>query len=140
MRERLIIVFIAIAIGLLVTTLLFFLYQQTKISPQDSKKYGTNTNPTTVPEKKTPLTIDEPSDFAISDRRTVQIKGKTDPANTLVVSTNQEDVVTTPAADGKFSVSITIDSGANKIITRSISPDGNQTTDVRVITYSTEEF
>jgi hypothetical protein len=140
MRERLIIVFIAVAVGLLITTLLFFLYQQTKISPQANEKSGITQTPVKSIENAVPLTIEEPSDFAISDRRTIQIKGKTNPKNTLVVSTNQEDVVTTPAADGKFSISITIDSGSNRILTRAIDPNGEETTDVRMITYSTEEF
>jgi hypothetical protein len=140
MRERIIIVFIALAIGLLITTLLFFLYQQTKISPKKITQYGTTPAPQKDATPAVPLTVDEPSDFAISDRRTIEVKGKTAAANTIIVSTNQEDVVTTPSGDGKFSISITIDSGTNKVVTRAIAPNGENSTDVRVVTYSTEEF
>jgi hypothetical protein len=140
MRERLIIVFIALAIGLLITTLLFFLYQQTKITNKTTQQYRPNSSAPKAEEVKIPLSIDDPSDFSISDRRTIQVRGKTNASNTIIVSTNQEDVVSKPASDGKFSVSITIDSGANVIVTRAITPDGEETSDTRVITYSTEEF
>ncbi len=138
MRERVIIVFIAIAIGLIVTTLIYFLYQQTKTIPQ---KVADNQAATPTP---TPtgayLVVTTPADQSISDRRSIQIKGKTTPHNIIVISTNQEDNVINPTSDGGFTASITIDAGANKIITRSIAPDGSETTDVRVVTFSTEDF
>jgi hypothetical protein len=140
MRERIVIVFIAIAIGLIVTTLVFFLYQQTKTIPKNPSNIISGNVPTPTPADSVYLVIDEPSDESISDRRSIQVKGRTGPGNTVVVSTNQEDVVASPTTDGKFSISITIDSGTNKIVTRSISSDGSDAVDTRVITFSTEEF
>ena len=137
MRERIVIVFIAIAIGLLVTTLIFFLYQQTKTIPQ--KVINTVSKPTPV-SSKVYLAIDSPSDEQISDRRSIQVKGKTDPENIIIVSTNIEDEVVKPTSDGRFSVTITIDAGANVLVTRAISPSGEETVDKRVITFTTEEF
>lgn len=138
MRERIVIVFIAIAIGLLVTTLIFFLYQQTKTIPQ--KTINTLRGPTTTPPAKVYLAVETPVDEQISDRRSIQVKGKTDPDNTIIVSSNIEDEVVKPTSDGRFSVTITIDAGANVLVTRAIAPTGEETEDKRVITFSTEEF
>lgn len=138
MRERIVIVFIAIAIGLLVTTLIFFLYQQTKTIPQ--KTINTLRSPTKSPSANVYLAVETPGDEQISDRRSIQVKGKTDPENVVIVSTNIEDEVVKPTSDGRFSVTITIDAGANVIVTRAINPAGEETVDRRVITFSTEEF
>jgi len=140
MRERVIIVFIAVAIGLLITTLVYFLYQQTKTIPQKPSSSFVSLQATPAPKNTEYLVIDTPADESISDRRAIQVKGKTASQNTIVVSTNQEDVVAQPTSDGNFSVTITIDAGANKIVTRSISPTGNKAIDTRVVTFSTEEF
>lgn len=138
MRERIVIVFIAIAIGLLVTTLIFFLYQQTKTIPQ--KTINTLGSPTKAPSQDVYLAVETPGDEQISDRRSIQVKGKTDADNIIIVSTNIEDEVVKPTSDGRFSVTITIDAGANILVTRAIAPSGEETIDRRVITFSTEEF
>ena len=138
MRERIVIVFLDITIGLLVTTLIFFLYQQTKTIPQ--KTINTKDNAPKESSEKVYLAIEAPLDEQISDRRSIQIKGKTDPDNIIIVSTNIEDQVVKPTSDGNFSVTITIDAGANVLITRAIQPDGEEIIDRRVITFSTEEF
>lgn len=140
MKERIVIVFIAIAIGLLVTTLLFFLYQQTKTIPQRTTNNIVAGNSTPTPVGSSFLLIEQPQDEQLSDRRSIQVKGKTDSKNIVVVSTNQEDVVASPSTDGKFSVTIAIDTGSNKIITRSITPTGEEIVDTRTITFTTEEF
>lgn len=140
MRERIVIVFIAIAIGLLVTTLVFFLYQQTKTLPQKSSEMLKINNLTPTPQGSPFLLVEEPADESLAARRSIQIKGRTNPENTIAVSTNQEDIVVTPTRDGKFSVTITIDAGANRIITRAISPGGESKEDIRTITFNTEEF
>ena len=143
MRERILIVFIAIAIGLLITTLIYFLYQQTKTVPQktsSSRSSIAEEEASPTPENSGYLKIDQPIDGSISERRLIQVKGSTHAEDTLVVSTNQEDVVAKPTLDGKFSASITIDSGANIIIVRSIAPSGEEKKDMRTVTFSTEEF
>jgi len=140
MRERVIIVFIAVAIGLLITTLVYFLYQQTKITPQRTTNSPISLQATPVPASAVYLVVEAPSDESISDRRSIQVKGETKSENIIIVSTNQEDVIAEPSADGKFSVTISIDAGSNKIVTRAIAPNGEETSDTRVITYSTEEF
>src|SRR3989344_683063 len=91
MRERILIVFIAIAIGLIITTLVYLLYQQTKTIP--SKAPGASSmnkikppTPTLAPGY---LMISSPADNAVVDKRSIQIKGKTHAEDTLIASTNQ---------------------------------------------------
>ncbi len=140
MRERLVIVFIAIAVGILTTTLIFFLYQQTKTVPEKSSNVIAGNVPSPSPAESGQLTIDEPADESIQDRRLIQIKGKASPESIIIVSTNQEDVVGNTTGDGRFSVSITIAAGSNKIVTRAISQNGEVAEDTRIVTFSTEEF
>lgn len=142
MRERILIVFIAVAIGLIVTTLIFFLYQQTRTIPKTASSNGSSgnekANPT--PQSSSYLSVDQPTNESLLDRRLIQVKGRTHAGDTIIVSTNQEDVVAKPTSEGSFSVSITIDAGTNTITTRSIGPDGEEQQDKRTVTYSTEDF
>ena len=139
MRERIVIVFIAIAIGLIVTTLIFLLYQQTRSIDNAQGPVAQTLSP--APNDSSYfLQVDEPQDEALSDKRSIRVRGKTNPENAIVVSTNQEDVAAKPTPDGKFSVTITIDTGANIIITRAITSNGEILSDTRAITFNTEEF
>ena len=143
MKERIIIVIIAVVLGLAATTLGFFIYQSTKVIPDEAVKPAPKTAKIAaapVDTNKLYLTVDEPNTNTLVTNRTIQVKGKTNPDNTLIVSTNQEDVVATPSSDGNFSISITIDAGTNRLITRAISPGGDEKTDQRVISFSTAEF
>lgn len=141
MKERIVIVFIAVALGLVVTTIAFLIYQQARILPGHEIKPQSllKVSPTAAPDKYY-LTIDEPANEAIVNKRTVEIKGKTNPENTLIVSTNVEDQVVTPTSQGTFSVSITIDAGVNKIYLKSIAPNGDEKATTRIITFTTEDF
>jgi len=138
MRERILIVFIAIAIGLIVTTLVFFLYQQARSI--DNVQDSTTRSVSPTPNSSHLLIVDEPQDESLSNKRSIQVKGRTNPENTIVVSTNQEDVAAKPAPDGKFSITITIDTGANIIVTRALTSNGEILSDTRTITFNTEEF
>lgn len=142
MKERLIIIFVALIAGLFITSAGFFIYQSTK---QTSDTPVAKTNPTTNGDStETPsglyVRVSEPTDEAITEKRTLTIKGTTNPDNIIVVSTNLEDIQGKPTQEGNFSVTVDIDAGANTVITRAISPTGASVQDIRTITYSTEEF
>lgn len=145
MKERIVIVLIAGVLGLLVTTAGFFIYQSTKTITEerkrDEKPIEIGFGDTNGESKDTTiLNVTEPPNESLVDKRTIQVKGKTLPDNTIVVSSNQEDVVGVPKSDGDFSITIAIEAGVNKIITRSISPEGEVTIDEKIVTYSTEDF
>lgn len=141
MKERLVIIIIAIVAGLFITSAGFFIYQATKkTADTPGQNIGGNAAPTPAPEDSLYVKISEPADELITNKRTLQIKGATNPTNTIVVSTNQEDITAKPTNDGQFSVTIEIDAGANIVITRAIAPNGDSVEDTRTITYSSEEF
>ncbi len=142
MKERIIIIFVAIIAGLFITSAGFFIYQSTKNSPSDSTTKK-NASLTPIPDATNGslfLKITEPADEMLSDRRTIRVNGNTNAENTIIVSSNQEDASGKPTSEGTFSITIDIDAGANIITTRSISPDGQEVVDRRTVTYSTEEF
>lgn len=143
MKERLVIIFVAIIAGLLITSAGFFIYQSTKAQP-DTPTTGDSTSPTPTIDNNDNtgifVKISEPQDEILTTKRTVVIKGSTNPENIIVVSTNLEDVEAKPSQEGEFSVTVNIDAGANPIIVRAIAPDGKSAQDIRTVTYSTEEF
>ena len=82
----------------------------------------------------------EPEDESLTSKRTLVLKGTTNPENVVIVSTNLEDVEVKPTQEGTFSVTVDIDAGANEVITRAIAANGDSVQDIKTVTYSTEEF
>lgn len=140
MKERIVIIFIAVTLGLLATTLGFFLYEASKPAKQIA--------PTPTPQnkilkninEKITLTLSEPNDEKVVENRTIRVRGKTDPGNIIIVSSNQEDVVAKPTSLGDFTVSLSIDAGVNKLIIQAITPEGEKREVVQTISFSSEEF
>jgi hypothetical protein len=141
MKERIIIIIVAIIAGLFITSAGFFIYQSTKKgndSPISKKTIGAKVTPSSAGSVFVRVT--EPNDESLTIKRTLVIKGVTNPDNIIIVSTNLEDVEIKPNQEGNFSSSIDIDAGANTIITRAIAPNGDSAQDLKTVTYSTEEF
>src|SRR3989344_3028716 len=142
MKERLVIIIIAIVAGLFITSAGFFIYQSTKKIDDNIIRKKTTVSITSTPQSQTKLFIKviEPSDESLTTKRTLSIKGTTNPENIVIVSTNLEDVTGKPTTDGNFSLTVDISAGANVIVTRSIAPNGDSVEDKKTVTYSTEEF
>lgn len=139
-KEKIILLFIAILIGLLVALGAFFLYQYTKqVKPTEIKKI-TIQNPSPAPQSSVFLSIDQPLDEAVVDNRKIRISGKTVPNAKIVIVTQSSEEAAVPTADGSFSTDITIDSGENIIQIIAIAPDGEIVSAKRVITHSIESF
>lgn len=139
MKERIVIIFIAVTIGLILTTFGFFLYESTKPATT-STPTPTKTQKTVLSKDEILLVVDEPVDELVIEKRTITVKGKTDPENTLVISTNQEDAVATPTSSGSFSTTISIDTGINKLIITAITPKGAKKEIIKTISFSSEDF
>ncbi len=140
MKERLIIIVLAVVSGLIITTVAFFIYQNFIANSNIAGEKKQTTQATTQSSENLLLEISEPTDGSLTDKRTISVKGVTNPENVIIVSSNQEDNSGRPTSDGKFSITVTIDAGANVIIVRGITPDGNEIKKELVVTYSTEEF
>lgn len=142
MKERLVIIIVAIIAGLFITSAGFFIYQSTKKGNDTPlSKQSSNTNKNVQQENSSLyVRVSEPTDESLTAKRTLVVKGTTNPDNLIIVSTNLEDVEAKPTSEGTFSVSIDIDAGANEVITRAITPSGDSAQDIKTVTYSTEEF
>jgi len=138
--ERIILSFIAVIFGLLVAGVAFFIYQSTKtISPTQVKSI-TITQPTPTPVPSTLLTIDQPINESVVNTKGITLSGKTTPDATLILTTDTDDQVVTPAANGNYAITTTLNNGANQITITAIAPDGQETKKIITVTYSTEEF
>lgn len=141
MKERFIIIIVAIVAGLFITSAGFFIYQSTKKGSDTPLAKKSSTTSTPVHADGTLFVkVSEPNDESLTTKRTLTVKGTTNPDNIIVVSSNLQDIEAKPNQDGNFSLSIDIDAGANEIVTRAIAPDGSTAQDIKTVTYSTEEF
>lgn len=140
MKERLIIIVLAVVSGLIITTAAFFIYQNFINTSNSATSSQTNPSTSPTPIQNDLLEVLEPADGSLTDNRTISVKGVTSPENVVIVSTNQEDNSGKPTPDGNFSITVTIDAGANFLVVRSISPQGDEIKKEIVVTYNTEEF
>ena len=107
MKERLIIIFVALIAGLFITSAGFFIYQSTKKDQTSEKPKNLASNNTqSENENGIFIKISEPADESLTDTRSITIKGSTNPGNTVIVSTNLQDEVQKVTDDGNFSISV----------------------------------
>ena len=138
-KEKIILSFVAIIIGLTVAGGAFYFYQSTKVIPQE-QQIPITINPSPSPTPKVLLTVDEPKDENVYDSRVIKITGKTDPNATIIVLTDTDEDVLIPTLTGDFSTTVTIDTGQNVIQITAINKNGDTNTINRTVTYSTESF
>lgn len=140
-KERIIISFIAVIVGLFVTGVSFYIYQATKTIPASKTKLiSPPSSPTPSIKSSFFLTVDSPKDEDVVDTKTITIAGKTNPDSIIIVSTDVSDQVVTPAKNGNFSVTQGIGDGPNQLEITSIAPNGEEVKMIRTITFSTESF
>jgi hypothetical protein len=139
--ERLILSFIAVLIGLLVAGAAFYFYQSTKVISTPEKKVVTpKATNTPIPESANVLVIDSPKEEEVVDKRIITISGKTTSDAIILVSTESDDQVVKPSANGNFSLSQTIGTGTNIISITAMYPTGEEKTVQRSVTFTTESF
>lgn len=139
MKERIVIIFIAVTLGLLATTIGFFLYEGAKPSKVITDKAPSQAAVRPAKNDGITLKITAPQNESLTSNRTVQVKGVTDPENTIVISTNESDTVVSPTSQGDFTASLSIDAGVNKLIVEAIAPSGENKKEIRTISFSTED-
>lgn len=139
-KEKIILLFIAVLIGILVALGAFFFYQYTRQVKSSEIKAITISNPSPTPSSSVFLSIDQPNDETVTDNRIVRINGKTVPNAKIVILTQGNEEAALPTSDGSFSTDITIDSGENIIQIISVAPDGEIVSAKRIVTYSTDNF
>jgi len=140
--ERVILSFVAVIIGLIAAGVAFYLYQMTKVVPDNDKTISLmpkiSVSPT--PDSANLLSVDSPTDEQVFNKKTITVNGKTRKDATIIVTTEDNDQVVTPAANGNFSITQTIPGGTTLIHITAVFPNGEEQTITRTITFSTENF
>jgi hypothetical protein len=141
--EKLILSLVAIIVGLIAAGIAFYLYQMTRTLPP-AKDQTITIKPqitrTPSPNNENFLTIENPKDEEVFDKKTITISGKTTPKSNIIVSSENNDQVVTTSETGEFTLTQSIDSGTNIIQITAIFPNGEEKKVTRTVTYSTENF
>lgn len=139
-QERVILSFIMVLIGLAIGGIAFYFYQSSKVIPTNNTNQASSLTPTPTPTSSLYLTLREPKDESISDKKTVVIAGNTDPSATVAILTVEGQIVVKPSLQGDFSTTITITDGTNYIKIEAIAPNGDTASLQRIVSYTTEDF
>jgi hypothetical protein len=141
--EKVILSTIAVIVGLIAAGIAFYLYQMTKTLPPDKTQtlsVKSQITPSPTPNNENFLTLENPKDESVVNSKIINISGKTTAKTTIIVSTENNDQVITPADNGDFTLSDTIGDGTNMIQITAVFPNGEEKKVIRTVTYSTENF
>lgn len=140
--EKVILSFVAVFVGLVAAGVAFYLYQSTKVVPNDQVKPANTTvnkQQTTQPTSDV-FSVDAPQDEQVFDKKLITIKGTAVKGATITISTTDGDQVVQPADNGDFTTTQTIPDDTSVIEFTAIFPDGTQKKIDRTVTFSTASF
>jgi len=140
--EKVILSFVAVFVGLIAAGIAFYLYQTTKVIPEQTKPSATQVavQATPTPSGSDTFTIDAPQDEQTFDKKLITIKGTAVKGAIITISTDDDDQVVQPADNGSFTTTQTIPDGTSVINFNAIFPDGTQKSIVKTVTFSTANF
>jgi hypothetical protein len=140
--EKVILSFVAVFVGLIAAGVAFYLYQTTKVMPEQSKPSATNVTIQATPATSAidTFTIDTPQDEQVFDKKLINIKGTAVKGAFVTISTDDTDQVVQPADNGVFTLTQTIPDGTSVVEISVIFPDGTQKKIDRTVTFSTANF
>jgi hypothetical protein len=139
-KEKIILSFIAVAVGLIIAGGAYYFYQSSKILPNFKQQTTNVRKPTPMPQDTISLSVSVPLDEAVVTQKVVTISGKTISDATIIILTENDQQVIKPTAVGTFSTTVNIEDGQNIIKITAVSKSGEQETVLKTITFSTEEF
>ncbi|MCL5970704.1 MAG: hypothetical protein M1450_04360 [Patescibacteria group bacterium] len=139
-KEKAVLSFLAVFIGLVVAGAAFYIFQLTKTLPPQKARVQSITAPTKAPKSDMFLAITEPSDEFVSDRKVVKIAGKTNIDAIVIIMTKTDQEVLKPTRTGDFSTTININDGVNLVKISAIASDGEEKSVLRTISFTEEEF
>ncbi|MBI2622455.1 hypothetical protein HYW66_02370, partial [Candidatus Microgenomates bacterium] len=139
LKERILIIFLALITGLLFSVGAFYLYQKGKAMTPNSVSQNTNpTTPEVSPTLSLLLEVTSPQNEEVVAQKIVQVAGRTSNLATVVILLEDKEQVLAPAADGTFATNINLTDGVNVIEVMAFLPDGKMLSEKRTITYTTE--
>lgn len=139
-KEKVLLSFIAVVLGILVTSIAFYLYQGTKVIPNSKLKTITIASPTPIPKPSIFLNISSPQDESVVNKKIITISGATTNGAVVLVITPVDQQIAVPASNGNFSTTVNIDSGENIVEITAIGQNGEDAKVIRTVTFSSEEF
>jgi hypothetical protein len=139
-KEKLILSFIATLFGLLVAGIAFYFFQAAKTVPNNAATTVSLASPTPAVTPSISLTVDQPVDEEVVNKKVLTVSGKTQSNAVVTVITDSSNDVVTPSADGNFSTTVNLDDGQNILEVISIAPNGESMTIKKTVTYSQEDF
>lgn len=111
-----------------------------KSSAQNETITNSIVTPSQQQEHALSLEITEPTDEAIATSKEVKISGKTQKSNTVVLSTDLENIITEASADGNFSLDLRLVEGQNTLYITSYNENGNIETKSLTVFYTGEKL
>ena len=140
--EKVILSFVAVFVGLIAAGIAFYLYQTTKVIPDQTKPSATKVaiQATPTPSGTDIFTVDSPQNEQVFDKKLITIKGTAVKGAIITVSTDDTDQVVQPADNGSFTLTQTIPDNTSVIELSAIFPDGTQKKIDRTVTFSTANF
>lgn len=141
--EKIILSLVAIIVGLAAAGVAFYLFQMTKTIPPSKTQpisIKTQTSPSPTSNFQNFLTVENPKDESVSDKKTITISGRTEPGATIIINTENNDQVVNAASNGNFTLTNNIGDGTNIIQITAVFTNGEEKEVTRTVTYSTESF
>jgi hypothetical protein len=140
-KEKALLSFIAVLVGLLVGGSAFYFYENSKAIPSaEEVKTISAISPSPTSKPSIFLTISKPSDEEVVQKKILTISGKTTKDATIIILTGSAEEIISPTLNGDFSTTITIENGQNIIEITAIGPNREMVKAIRTVTFSTEEF
>lgn len=136
-KERIILACIAIFAGLIVASSLVYFYQQ---KGESTKTPQEATPAATISNEKPLLDIQSPENESVTDKKTAEVKGKSEAKALIVITTNTDDFTIVASEDGTFSQTVNLTSYENLITVTAYTDNGQSETKNLAITYNTEDF
>jgi hypothetical protein len=139
-KEKIILSFIAVAVGLTIAGVVYYFYQTSRTLPTNEQHTVSVRKPTPILTNTLFLSINQPRDEAVYKQKVVTVSGKTKSDATIIILTETDQQVIKPTGIGDFSTTVNIDDGQNIIQITAMSKNGEQKTISKTVTFSTENF
>lgn len=122
--------------GLIFVAVLYYILN---IQYQPNKKLF-DMGPVTTAPKSLRLDLDQPQADSIFYNSSITISGKTNPGNTVLISTDSDDLVIKTKGDGSFTTNWDLDEGVNNFTIVSFDISGESKSEQRTVYYSEEKI
>lgn len=120
--------------------IIFYIYESSKNIPSTKIKKIAVILPTPTPKPTIYLNISSPKNELVTDKRILTVSGKTLPNANIIALSPIDESAGTVSSDGNFSLTLNLDDDQNIIRVTAIAPNGETTSEARIVTYSTENF